>query len=118
MIAWLQEKLGLHGVWIPKVSNFGCGLNMCSAAANHWGAGTQISRLANCSTIEQIEGDLDEHFQRDGMRDLIEKLTYSTEDVRTGRPPRHAIPIDGDVANGTSTYRAAANLYHKFQISR
>ena len=42
------------------------------------GIGTQVSRVANCSTVEQIEGDLDEHFHRDGMRELIERLSYSS----------------------------------------
>jgi HNH endonuclease len=82
------------------------------------GAGTQVSRIANCSTIEQIEGDLDAHFQRDGMRELLDRLTYSTDDAREKKPPRHRIPIDGDIANGTSTYRAAVNLYRKFLIAR
>jgi hypothetical protein len=68
--------------------------------------------------VEQAEGDLDEHFQRDGMRDLIERLSYSLEDAREGRPTRHGIHIDGDIANGTSTYKAAANLYRKFLIAQ
>ena len=70
------------------------------------GKGTQISRVANCSTVEQLEGDLDEHFRSDGMRNLLERFSYSFDDAREGRPARHDVPIDGDIANGTSTYRA------------
>ncbi len=82
------------------------------------GRGTQISRVANCSTVEQIEGNLDEHFQRDGLRSLLERLSYTSDDAREGRAARHRVPIDGDIANGTSTYRAAINLYRKFLISQ
>jgi len=82
------------------------------------GKGTQISRVANCSTVEQMEGSLDDHFRRDGMRGLLERLSYSSDDAREGRPARHSVPIDGDIANGTSTYRAAINLYRKFLISQ
>ena len=41
---------------------------------------TRGSRTANCRTVENYEGDLDEHFERDGLKDLISRLTYSTAD--------------------------------------
>ncbi len=81
-------------------------------------AGTQISRIANCSTIEQIEGDLDEHFERDGMESILRMLTYSVPDFEKGIAPKHHIPIRGNVWNGTTTYRSAANLYRKFRIAQ
>lgn len=81
-------------------------------------AGTQISRIANCSTIEQIEGDLDEHFERDGMESILRMLTYSVPDYEKGIKPKHHIPIRGNVWNGTTTYRSAANLYRKFRIAQ
>jgi len=79
--------------------------------------GTQVSRIANCRTVEQSEGDLDEHFTRDGMSELLKHLSYSSEDKAAGRAPLHRIPIDGDPVNGSSTYRAAVNLYRKFLVS-
>lgn len=80
--------------------------------------GTQVSRAANCSSIEQFEGDLDAHFEHDGMNDLLERLTYSAKDKASQKSPRHRIPINGDAVNGSSTYRAAANLYRKFRVSQ
>lgn len=77
-----------------------------------------MSRAANCSTIEQREGDLDEHYDRDGMTDLLERLSYSTTDQTANREPRHRIPIKGDIANGSTTYRSAANLYRKFRVAQ
>jgi predicted HNH restriction endonuclease len=78
----------------------------------------QLSRAANCKTVEKCEGDLDEHFQRDEMRSLLDRLSYSSSDARRGNPARHNIPIDGDVHNGTGTYKRAIQLYREFLISR
>ncbi len=80
--------------------------------------GTQVSRAANCSTIEQYEGDLDAHFERDGMAGLLERLSYSVAEQSEGRKPRHQIPINGDMSNGSTTYRSAANLYRKFRVAQ
>lgn len=80
--------------------------------------GTQVSRTANCSTIEEWEGDLDAHFEKDGMIGLLEKLTYTRSDQTSKLEPRHHIPIDGDVSNGSTTYRSAANLYRKFRVAQ
>lgn len=77
--------------------------------------GTCRSRVSNCLRIESFEGSLDEAFERDGMRTLLERLRYSTADARVGAPARHRIPIDGDVRNGTATLRNAANLYLDFR---
>ena len=52
------------------------------------------SRTANCGRLAQYEGDLDGHFDRDGMEELLARLTYSTDtavpltwgDKRLGSP--------------------------------
>ena len=75
---------------------------------------TQASRVANCSTVEQSEGDLDEHFQRDKMEGLIERLAYSATHVRKGILPTHKIQIEGNQLTGTQTYRNAIRLYFRF----
>lgn len=80
-------------------------------------AGTQVSRTANCSTVEQFEGDLDEHFDRDGLAGLLRKLSYTTDERDRGRAPRHRIPINGDAVNGSTTYRSAIQLYRKFRVA-
>lgn len=75
---------------------------------------TCSSRLSNCRRIEEFEGDLDEHFSRNGMSELLQRLTYSRDDLAAGRLPEHRIPIAGDVYTGTATLRTAANLYRRF----
>jgi hypothetical protein len=72
------------------------------------------SRLSNCKRLESFEGDLDRHFTADRFRHLRERLCYSRGDERVGSPARHNIPIDGNIREGTATYRSTLNLYLQF----
>jgi len=78
-------------------------------------SGTPNSRLANCRKVEQYEGDLDFHFEKDRGLSLIEKLSYSTADKRNNRKPKHAVPINGDIYNGTATLKQAIKLYFEYK---
>ena len=80
-------------------------------------AGTVGSRLNNCKRLERYEGDLDEHFDADGMAILLARLTYSTTDERQGVPTLHRVPIDGNRRTGTATLKSAAVLYKQFRES-
>lgn len=73
------------------------------------------SRTSDCDRLAYYEGDLDAHFNGDGMEDLLARLTYSTDDQRRGLPPRHRVPINGNIRNGTATLKSAATLYWKFR---
>ena len=76
------------------------------------------SRLSTCRRLEHHEGDLDEHFDSDGMSRLLAALAYSTDDERRGASPRHKIPIFGNVRNGTATLKNSATLYYDFRRSQ
>ena len=73
------------------------------------------SRLSNCRRVEEFEGNLDSHFTKDKGISLGERLVYSADDKRYNRKARHAIPIDGDIYNGTATLKQAVKLYFKFK---
>jgi hypothetical protein len=75
----------------------------------------QGARVSNCRTVERYEGDLDLHFERDGLESLLQRLAYSKKEARAERPLRHGIPIDGDKCAGTATLRHAVTLYKKFR---
>ena len=81
------------------------------------GSGTIASRVANCRRVERFEGDLDTHFEADGLKRLIERLTYSAEDERLGRRPDHGVSISGNVRNGSATLKSAVKLYREFRRS-
>jgi hypothetical protein len=72
------------------------------------------SRLSNCKRVEAFEGDLDRHFTADRFRNLQERLRYTKGDERAGLPARHNIPIDGNIREGTATFRSSINLYLQF----
>ena len=73
------------------------------------------SRISNCRRVEAFEGNLDDQYDTDGLAGLIERLTYSREDARHRRNPKHKVPIDGDIYNGTAALKSAVGLYRDFR---
>ena len=73
------------------------------------------SRISNCRRVEAFEGNLDDQYDTDGLAGLIERLTYSREDARHRRNPKHKVPIDGDIYNGTATLKSVVGLYRDFR---
>lgn len=59
------------------------------------------------STIVNNEEDLDEAYNRDGCKELLEKLTYTKDDKKNNKPAKHTIKINGDIYNSTASYKAA-----------
>ena len=72
------------------------------------------SRLSNCRRVEQHKGDLDTHWNKDGLNALLRQFEYSKEDQRSARPPKHGIRIDGNPYTGTQTLKQAIGLYREF----
>jgi hypothetical protein len=75
---------------------------------------TSKSRLSNCIRVSEHEGDLEFHFRKDRCNELLQKLVYTNQDKMLNSPPKHNIPINGDVYNGTATLKQALKLYIKF----
>lgn len=73
---------------------------------------------SRCKRVEKYEGDLDSHFEKDKMQELISRLTYSRNDDESGISPPHSIPIEGDIYTGTASLRSAVKLYKEFCIYR
>lgn len=78
--------------------------------------GTIASYLSSCKRLEKSEGDLDDHFDRDRIDDLIDRLSYSAEDERSGRSPRHKIQIGGNKAKISAILKRVANSYREFRL--
>lgn len=69
------------------------------------------SRISNCRTIQASYGDLN---SIKGYDDLLQEFTYTKDDFINNRPAKHKIVINGNIYNGTATYRSALNLYAQF----
>ena len=65
--------------------------------------------------LEGYEGDMDQHFDTDHCRDLLQRLSYSTANHDTNNPPDHKIPVDGDIRTGSGTLKSTAKLYAEFR---
>lgn len=78
------------------------------------GPKTINSRISNLSKIEQFYGDLDILMVKDLGRSVIDELNYTIDDEFYNRSQRHKIPIDGNIRNGSATYKSALVLYQKF----
>jgi hypothetical protein len=77
--------------------------------------GTIYLRIKNCKTVFKYEGDLDDYYEKDFCKTIISNLTYSTDDERHNRQPRHKIPMNGNIRKGTATYKQAVKLYIEFK---
>ncbi len=65
------------------------------------------SRIGNCRRVERYEGDLDAQYDADGLAGLMDRLNPGD--------PKHEIPIDGNIYNGTATLKSAVGLYRAFR---
>lgn len=74
-------------------------------------ANTAQSRNSNCNRVERFEGSIKDHFEKDKCNSLLMRLEYSMDDQVHNIAPKHSIPIDGNIFNGTATLRQAVNLY-------
>ena len=81
--------------------------------------GSRDNAKSRCRRVEKYEGDLDEHYEADGMLGLLNKLEYTVEDESYNRPPRHSIPIKGSkkssMREGTASLKDAVKVYCDFR---
>ena len=77
--------------------------------------GTVQAQLHRAGRVEEFYGDLDEHYDHDQLRTVIDELKYSTADERQNKPNPSKIPFVGDVRNNLASYRNAIERYCKFR---
>jgi hypothetical protein len=78
-------------------------------------AGTINTQIARSKRVEELYGNLDEHYASDRLASLSETLRYSMADKRHNRPNPSKIDIDGDFRNNLASYRNSVQLYRKFR---
>lgn len=72
---------------------------------------TAQSRNSNCNRVERFEGSIKDQYDNDRCKNLLSRLEYTMDDQVHNIKPKHNIPIDGNIFNGTATLRQAVNLY-------
>lgn len=83
--------------------------------AQGYSEGTITAQLHRVSRVETHHGDLDDFYERDRCRSLIQTLTYSVDDSRHGRPNPSKIPFVGDVRNNLASYKSSVLWYVRFR---
>ena len=71
--------------------------------------------MSETRRVEECYSDLDEHFDRDQLRSVVDKLNYTTEDERRGILNPSKIPIDGDIRTNLPSYKHAIKQYCDFR---
>ncbi len=77
--------------------------------------GTVEAQMHRAGRVEECYGDLDEHYDRDQLRSVIDELKYSAEDERRNKPNPSKIPFNGNIRNNLASYRNATERYCKFR---
>ena len=80
-----------------------------------YAGGTVQAQMHRAGRVEECYGDLDEHYDRDQLRIVIDELKYSTEDERRNKPNPSKIPFNGNIRNNLASYRNATERYCKFR---
>ncbi len=83
-------------------------------AAKGYAANTINGRMSELNRIETEYGPVADTVRRGRYQDLLDLLTYSTEDARQGRPNPTRFAIAGDLRTNIAAYRASLRLYKRF----
>ena len=76
--------------------------------------GTITAQMHRVGRVEDNYGNLDEHFRSGGLQSIIDELSYSAADERSGKPNPSKIPFKGDVRKNLASYKDAVVRYRKF----
>ena len=80
-----------------------------------YATGTVQAQMHRAGRVEECYGDLDEHYDSDQLRQVIDELKYSTDDERRNKPNPSKISFNGNTRNNLSSYRNAVERYCKFR---
>jgi len=72
------------------------------------------TRFFYAKKVEEAYGDLDEHFERDGLKSLVELLAYSLTDAKLDRPNPTLISVNGNPYNVLNNCKTGVKSYREF----
>lgn len=83
-------------------------------AEQKYAENTQSAQIHRVKKVEDAYGSLDDRFKDGTYQELIDALTYSTEDERANKPNPSKIKFDGNIRNNLQSYKNAVVRYRKF----
>ena len=78
-------------------------------------SGTVQAQMHRAERVEEYFDDLDEHYDRDRLRSVVDQLRYSRADERKSKPNASKISFIGNTRNNLASYRNAVERYCKFR---
>ncbi|WP_023849866.1 endonuclease NucS domain-containing protein [Ponticoccus alexandrii] len=75
---------------------------------------TRLAQMHRVGKVEQAYGSLEDHVSNGTLSDVIDELTYTTEDERHGRPNPSQLDFNGNIRNNLASYKNAAQRYARF----
>ena len=108
---WLDTLVPIHAPREDEMKNF----YKNWLEQQGYATGTVQTQMHRAGRVEECYGNLDEHYDSDQLRRVIDELNYSTDDERKNKPNPSKIPFNGNTRNNLATYRNAVERYCKFR---
>ena len=108
---WLDTLVPIHAPREDEMKNF----YKNWLEQQGYAPGTVQTQMHRAGRVEECYGNLDEHYDSDQLRRVIDELNYSTDDERKNKPNPSKIPFNGNTRNNLATYRNAVERYCKFR---
>jgi endonuclease len=83
-------------------------------AEQKYAENTQTAQIHRVKKVEDAYGSLDERYKNGTYQELIDELTYSTDDERANKPNPSKIKFDGNIRKNLQSYKNAVVRYRKF----
>ncbi|MGB0131128.1 endonuclease NucS domain-containing protein [Chlorobium sp.] len=75
---------------------------------------TQVVQINRVKKVEECYGNFDDHFRNGTYENVINDLTYSTNDENAKKPNPSKIKFVGNTRNNLQSYKSAVVRYKKF----
>ena len=108
---WLDTLVPIHAPREDEMKNF----YKNWLEQQGYATGTVQTQMHRAGRVEECYGNLDEHYDSDQLRRVIDELNYSTDDERKNKPNPSKIPFNGNTRNNLASYRNAVERYCKFR---
>lgn len=73
------------------------------------------SRFSCAKRVEEQYGDLDEHYEADGLASILSKLAYSLSDMKANRPNPTPLKITGNPYASLNNFKTGIRSYKAFR---
>lgn len=82
--------------------------------AHYSNEGTRNTQIYRIGRVEDVYGDLGDHFRDGTYEQIISSLKYSRDDEHQNKPNPSRIQFDGNIHNNLQSYKSAVVRYKRF----